>query len=521
MLSKLISRIVLLMLPLVFVGLAGCSDDKNVHVYNELLFVSDSATLKTAVVNGGASTEKGSAELPGIPGTYTRSGTLVTVTIQDHALASGDWVDLVFAAGTGGTATSGMYRVTTVDADNFTIDDIASGTITDGTLVRKFATELAATYSQTGTTITVTFNDHNLGSGDDVRLLFTSGDAADMTAVVDLVPDANTFTVTSADTLTTSGNVTVVVGANYSIFGIAMHPNGKWVYVTSTYSAGGGFWWGNGLISRFSVNWSTGALAFEKSFAAFSASGQSAPITPAISPDGAFLYNQDDDYDGIMMWSIDPNTGDLTLVAEGGGSNAYLHGVAVSADGTKVYNGDIVFDVDASIPSITYASETVGGGNSNAMAGSYMFVADDNFSWGLRAYDVSVPAAPTLIDYYDANDEGSRVADVTKDGLKVVTSGWCGLKSYTFDGATLTNVDEYIGCDGTWLTGGIREMYRAVSVDDSGTTVASAYFNSSTGNNFQPSGYKLFSLAADGTLTLVNDYQNAYQSRVVKFFRKP
>ena len=63
-------------------------------------------------------------------GTYTRSGTTVTVTSTSHGLTSGQQVGITFAAGTGGTATNGNYTITVTGANTFTLTDINSGTIT-------------------------------------------------------------------------------------------------------------------------------------------------------------------------------------------------------------------------------------------------------------------------------------------------------------------------------------------------------------------------------------------------------
>jgi len=68
----------------------------------------------------------------GVPatGTYGRSGTLVSVALTAHGMTTGQIANLTFSAGTGGTATSGSYAVTVVDANNFTIVDSVSGSIT-------------------------------------------------------------------------------------------------------------------------------------------------------------------------------------------------------------------------------------------------------------------------------------------------------------------------------------------------------------------------------------------------------
>lgn len=67
----------------------------------------------------------------------------------------------------------------------------------------------SGTYSQSGTTaVVVTLANHNLQVGQEVYLDYTSGTAVDEKATVTAVT-SGTFTITSAGTLTTSGNVSV------------------------------------------------------------------------------------------------------------------------------------------------------------------------------------------------------------------------------------------------------------------------------------------------------------------------
>lgn len=73
------------------------------------------------------------------------------------------------------------------------------------------------TYSQSGTTITVTITGHGYANGSTVSLDFTSGTAVDGTYVIASVPDANSFTVTAAASATTSGNVQAVNVLSYTI----------------------------------------------------------------------------------------------------------------------------------------------------------------------------------------------------------------------------------------------------------------------------------------------------------------
>lgn len=78
----------------------------------------------------------------------------------------------------------------------------------------------SATYSQTGTTITVTFTAHGRLVGQRVDMDFTSGTATDGEYVITSVT-ANTFTVTSAASATTSGNVTLDSAGTPAAFNVS------------------------------------------------------------------------------------------------------------------------------------------------------------------------------------------------------------------------------------------------------------------------------------------------------------
>lgn len=105
-----------------------------------------------------------------------------------------------------------------LDVDTSLTDNSISGAYVDEIWIRyskerniflDAKTADSATYSQSGTTtVTVTLANHNLKVGQDVYLDYTTGTAVDETATVTSVTPT-TFTVTSAGTLTTSGNVNV------------------------------------------------------------------------------------------------------------------------------------------------------------------------------------------------------------------------------------------------------------------------------------------------------------------------
>tara|TARA_R100001440_G_scaffold18028_1_gene30345 strand:+ start:474 stop:1043 length:570 start_codon:yes stop_codon:yes gene_type:complete len=65
------------------------------------------------------------------------------------------------------------------------------------------------TYSQSGTTITITITDHQLFANDSITVDFTSGSATDGNFSVVSLTNANTFVITASASATTSGNCTV------------------------------------------------------------------------------------------------------------------------------------------------------------------------------------------------------------------------------------------------------------------------------------------------------------------------
>ena len=74
--------------------------------------------------------------------------------------------------------------------------------------VRYLTAPQDGTYSQVGTTITVTSANHGLFPGQSAYLVFTSGSALNATLTIDSITD-DTFTCTAAAAVTTSGNVQI------------------------------------------------------------------------------------------------------------------------------------------------------------------------------------------------------------------------------------------------------------------------------------------------------------------------
>ncbi|HEY7824650.1 MAG TPA: ubiquitin-activating E1 FCCH domain-containing protein, partial [Acidimicrobiia bacterium] len=149
-------------------------------------------------------------------GTYTQGGTTTTtasitgitqalpavVTAPSHGFTTGDSVTISGVAGM--TAVNGgPYTITVLTGNTFQLDGIDStgfGAYTSGGTASR-------TVASAGTTITVTLANHGLVVGSQVLLRFTSGTAASNIFTVATTPTANTFTVTSTTSVTTSGNV--------------------------------------------------------------------------------------------------------------------------------------------------------------------------------------------------------------------------------------------------------------------------------------------------------------------------
>ena len=93
----------------------------------------------------------------------------------------------------------GFLRSRVNDQASFTFIPPAEGSTQTGT------------YSQSGTTVTITISNHGLAIGDVVTIDYTSGSATDGDFAIATTADVNTFTVTAASSGTNSGNVTVTL----------------------------------------------------------------------------------------------------------------------------------------------------------------------------------------------------------------------------------------------------------------------------------------------------------------------
>ncbi len=156
------------------------------------------------------------------------SGTVVaTPTISvSNSSGTGPWTD--YAGVSSAFVSNFRWAKVRYDFGSVGGDDLVTITglnvrfdvklVNDAGSIRTYPSQ-AATYSQTGTTITVTFTAHGRQVGERVDMDFTSGTATDGEYVITSIT-ANTFTVTSATSATTSGNVTLDTNGTPAAFSV-------------------------------------------------------------------------------------------------------------------------------------------------------------------------------------------------------------------------------------------------------------------------------------------------------------
>jgi hypothetical protein len=131
---------------------------------------------------------------------------------------------------------------------------------------------LAGTYSQSGTTVTVTtVSNHNLSQGQGIYANITTGTGVDGAYTVATITSPTVFTYTAGTSLTTSGNVTLnrsSIRSSYNVSSVTKNGTGEYTVnfatpmVDANYSVvatSGDYstWYNTGLVystSAFNVN---------------------------------------------------------------------------------------------------------------------------------------------------------------------------------------------------------------------------------------------------------------------------
>ena len=123
-------------------------------------------------------------------GTYSRTGTTVTVTITAHGFATGNVLAIDF---TSGTALDGNYTITSTGANTFTLTTVASGSTSGNVEASTSFTNIGAVANTIGVLFTAT----GVGSG--------TGVAIDMAASAAALKTVDTLTTTLDDRLYAGG----------------------------------------------------------------------------------------------------------------------------------------------------------------------------------------------------------------------------------------------------------------------------------------------------------------------------
>jgi len=309
--------------------------------------------------------------------------------------------------------------------------------------------------------------------------------------------------------------------AGQQIFNAVQQGGEQRIYVGSSNDCSGGddWCWGNGRIDRFtftSTEITYDGLAYEMNNAAFLADGIScaegtevetgytgqegecAPGGLTFSPDGTRFYIDDDELDGIEIFSVDSGTGDLAFISEGG--NTSVNGLTSHPDGIYLYNANNVYDISGDM--VTQISD-VGGGNTTEvlLAGTGVAAVDLLVSTdGTRAfavYDLTVRTAPVELDRIDYASNEVRAQAHNGDFSRFVLVGRDAVRTVSFDGTSLALEDEdlALGVDP------IQNRDVCVTGDDDELAVV-AYFGGGDGDPILPGGATLYSIdAVTGELT--------------------
>ncbi len=139
---------------------------------------------------------------------------------------------------------------------------------------------------------------------------------------------------------TTNGAATALAGSPYSTGGSGI---GGGFYVTPRVAAqhNGGFLYvvnaGSSTISIFSINYSTGVPTLVSSSTSTGGSCTTYGCGIAFTPNGKFAYIANGDSDNVTAFTVNTNTGALTMVSGGTYSTKYLvDGIATTPDGNYV-----------------------------------------------------------------------------------------------------------------------------------------------------------------------------------------
>jgi len=201
------------------------------NIIDETLFTSDALANSTLALTAG----KMKVATSGITSNELAVNSVTTNAIIDASITDAK-INASAAISLSKLATGALPTAITVDAANLLSNSVTTAKITNANVtaeklsgaqtgaapvfgVRAWAnfnaksnSDVAGTFSRSGTTVTISITNHGLIAGNLIFIDFTAGTgtvAPDGIYVVSAITDANTFTVTSAASATGTGTVTL------------------------------------------------------------------------------------------------------------------------------------------------------------------------------------------------------------------------------------------------------------------------------------------------------------------------
>ncbi|CAA0102936.1 Uncharacterised protein [BD1-7 clade bacterium] len=165
----------------------------------------------------------------------------------------------------------------------------------------------------------------------------------------------------------------------------------------------------------------------------------------AFSDDGSRLFVNEDDYDTALLFDVNDD-GTLTFVAESENSSTSLQGLAVSADGTVLYNGTNTLDVTAD--DLLSATEDNGGNATNVtvLADETPVLVTTVSTNSVGIYNLqSDPRIPAEIALLQLENNNARYVDIAANNKWLTAAGFDNdsyLSLLSFDGTTLAETTQ-------------------------------------------------------------------------------
>lgn len=295
----------------------------------------------------------------------------------------------------------------------------------------------------------------------------------------------------------------------HQIFNVIAHPSEPWLYAASANECNPAteWCWGNARIDRFALDGDTithdgAAFLYDASqteidcaqddFGNEGQVGACAPIGMAFSSDATRLYVDDDDFDNVHVFSVDA-AGDLAFIEEGASTS--VHGLAIDATDSYLYNGSNVIGVDGDTPTDITAGS---GGNATSvveLAGGPGLLTTISTT-SVAVFDLVDPEVPSSIDQLDFASNEARDLAFVPDLSRIVSVGRDVVAASSFDGTTIALDDRYDA------TEAFTVEYRGVALDTAAEHAVVAWFE--TEGTTRTGGVDLFTIGADGALAQVD-----------------